>query len=78
MRTIDLVLVEGSEVPKLWTSTFSAKHRVMAMVACNLRAEGRRDKGRIGCLRDRKVLRKDLATVSNHGHLGSGLKEAPA
>jgi hypothetical protein len=42
----------------------------MAMVICILRAEGRRDKGRIGCLRDRKVLRKDLAMVSSHGHLG--------
>jgi hypothetical protein len=35
-----------------------------------LRAEGRRDNGRIGCFRDRKVLRKDLATVSSRGHLG--------
>jgi hypothetical protein len=50
MRTIDLVLVEGYEVPKLWTSTFSAKHRVMALVICRLRAEERRAKGRIGCL----------------------------
>jgi hypothetical protein len=35
-----------------------------------LRAEGRRDNGRIGCLRDKKVLRKDLAVVSSRGHLG--------
>jgi hypothetical protein len=70
MRTVDLVLVESSEVPKLWTSAFSAKRRVMVMVICRLRAEGRRAKGRIGCLRDRKVLRKDLAAVSSHGHLG--------
>jgi hypothetical protein len=40
------------------------------MVICILRAEGRRDKGRIGGLRDRKVLRKDLVVVSSHGHLG--------
>jgi hypothetical protein len=36
----------------------------------HLRAEGRRDNGRIGCLRDKKVLRKDLTTVSSRGHLG--------
>ena len=46
------------------------------MVIWRLRVEGRRDKGRIGCLRDRKVLRKDLAMVSSHGHLGRWLKEA--
>jgi hypothetical protein len=40
------------------------------MVICRLRAEGRRDKGQIGCLRDRKVLRKDFAAVSSRGHLG--------
>ena len=45
MRTIDSVLAESFEVPKLWKSTFSAKHRVMAMVICKLRAEGRRAKG---------------------------------
>jgi hypothetical protein len=28
------------------------------------------DKGQIGCLQDRKVLRKDLVAVSRHGHLG--------
>jgi hypothetical protein len=47
------------------------------MVICRLRVEGRRDKGQIGCRRERKLLRKDLAVVSSHGHLGSGLKEAP-
>jgi hypothetical protein len=40
------------------------------MVICRLRAEGWRAKGRIGCLRERKVLRKDLAVVSSRGHLG--------
>jgi hypothetical protein len=70
MRTVDMVLVESYEVPKLWTSSFLAKHRVMVMVICILRAQGRRDKGRIDFLRDKKVLRKDLATVSSHGHLG--------
>jgi hypothetical protein len=50
----------------------------MALVICRLRAEERRAKGRIGCPRDRKVPRKDLATVSSRGHLGGGLKEAPA
>jgi hypothetical protein len=43
----------------------------MAMVICRLSVEGRRDKGQIGRLRDKKILRKDLATVSSHGHLGS-------
>jgi hypothetical protein len=38
------------------------------MVICSLRDEGRRAKGRIGGLQDRKVLRKDLATDSSHGH----------
>jgi hypothetical protein len=42
----------------------------MAMVICILRAEGRRDKGRIGGLRDKKVIRKDLATISSRGHMG--------
>jgi hypothetical protein len=70
MRTVDLVLVEGSKVPKLWTSAFSAKCSVMSMVVCRLRVEGRRAKGRIGCLRERKMLRKDLEAVSSHGHLG--------
>jgi hypothetical protein len=42
----------------------------MAMVICILRFEGRRVKGRIGGLRDKKVLRKDLSAVSSHGHLG--------
>jgi hypothetical protein len=49
----------------------------MAMFICRLRAEERRTKVRIGCIRDKKVLRKDLVTVSNRGHPGSGLKEAP-
>jgi hypothetical protein len=40
------------------------------VVICRLKAEGRRDKGRIGCLQDRKVLRKDLDMVSSPGHLG--------
>jgi hypothetical protein len=44
------------------------------MVIYRLRPEGRRDKGRIGCLQDRKVLRKDLAMVTWEG----GLKEAHA
>ena len=70
MRTVDPVLAKISEVLKLWTSAFSAKRRVMVMVICRLRAEGRRAKGRIGFLRDRKVLRKDLAAVSIRGHLG--------
>jgi hypothetical protein len=76
MRTIDLVLVESHEVLKLWKSTFSAKCRVMALVICRLRAEERRAKGTIGCPRDKKVPRKDLARVSSHGHLRGGLKEA--
>jgi hypothetical protein len=58
------------EVLKLFTSTFSAKRVVVAMVIYKLRAEGRRAKGRIGCLRDRKVIRKALTAVSIHGHLG--------
>jgi hypothetical protein len=70
MRTLDMVLVEGSKVLKLWTSSFSSKRRVMDMVVYKLRVEGRRDKGRIGCLCDRKMLTKDLAVVSIHGHLG--------
>jgi hypothetical protein len=40
------------------------------MVICRLRAEGRRAKGRTGGLRDKKGLRKDLAAVSSHCHLG--------
>jgi hypothetical protein len=70
----DLVLAKSFEVSKLWKSTFSAKRRVMAMVICRLRAEGRRDKGRICGLQDKKVLRKDLVVVTWEG----GLKEAPA
>jgi hypothetical protein len=70
MRTVDPVLAESSEVPKLWTSAFSAKHKVVAMVICRLRAGGGRAKGRIGCLHARKVLRKDLVAVSSCGHLG--------
>jgi hypothetical protein len=70
MRIVDLVLVEHSEVPKLWENAFSVKGGVMAVFICILRAEGRRDKGQIGCLRDRKVIRKDLVTVSSYGHLG--------
>jgi hypothetical protein len=42
----------------------------MVMVIFILRAGGRRSKGRIDCLRDKKVIRKDLAAVSSHGHLG--------
>jgi hypothetical protein len=42
----------------------------MDVVICRLRDEGRRDKERIGGLRDRKVIRKDLTLVSSHGHLG--------
>jgi hypothetical protein len=42
----------------------------MVVVICRFRAEGRRAKGQIGGLRDRKVLRKDLAAVSSHVHLG--------
>jgi hypothetical protein len=45
MRIVDPVLAESSEVPKLCTSTFSAKRRVMVVVICRLRDEGRRDKG---------------------------------
>jgi hypothetical protein len=40
------------------------------VVICMLRGEGWRAKGRIGCLRDIKVLRKDLNVVSSCGHLG--------
>jgi hypothetical protein len=69
MMTVDPFRDESFEVLKLWTSAFSAKHRVMAMVICRLRAEERRDKGQIGCLRDIKVLRRDLAIVSSCGHL---------
>jgi hypothetical protein len=35
-----------------------------------LRAEGRRDNGQIGCIQEIKVLRKDLVAISSHGHLG--------
>jgi hypothetical protein len=42
MRNIDLVLAKSSKVLKLWTSTFLAKCKVMALVICRLRAkEGR-------------------------------------
>jgi hypothetical protein len=78
MRTVDPVFTKSSKVSKLWTRSFSAKCRVMVMVICILRAEGMRSKGRISCLRDIKVPRKDLVAVSSHGHLGSGLKEALA
>jgi hypothetical protein len=74
MWTVDPVLVESFEILKLWKSAFLAKRRVMSMVICTLGDEGRRAKGRIGCLRDRKVLRKHLAMVTWEG----GLKEAPA
>jgi hypothetical protein len=70
MRTIDPVLAESFEVLEALDNRFLAKRRVMAGVICRLRTEGRRAKGRIGCLRDKKVLRKDLATVSSLGHLG--------
>jgi hypothetical protein len=70
MRTLDLVLDESSEVSKLLTSTFSTKLRVMVMFICIFISKGRRDKGRLGCLQDRKVLRKDLSVVSSCGHLG--------
>jgi hypothetical protein len=50
MRTVDPVLAKSSEVSKLWTSAFPAKYRVMAMVICILRVEGRRAKGQIGGL----------------------------
>jgi hypothetical protein len=46
----------------------------MVMVICILRSEGTRDKGSIGCLRDKKVLRKDLVTISSCGHLGRWLE----
>jgi hypothetical protein len=42
----------------------------MTMVVCSSRAEERRAKGIFGCLRDRKVLREDLAMVSSRDHLG--------
>jgi hypothetical protein len=45
MRVVDLVLVEIFEVPKLWTNTFSVKHKVMVVVICILRVEGSMDKG---------------------------------
>jgi hypothetical protein len=77
MSTVDLVLVESPKVMKLLTTTFSAKRRVMALVICRLRAEERRAKHRIGCPRDIKVRRKDLAAVSSHAHLGGDLKEVP-
>jgi hypothetical protein len=48
----------------------------MALVISRLRVEERRSKGRIGCPRDKKVPKKDLAAVSSRGHLRSGLKEA--
>ena len=70
MRTIDLGLDESSEVLNLWKSTFSAKRRVMVMVICRLRVEGRRAKDRIGGIRDIKVIRKDLAMVFSRDHLG--------
>ena len=60
-----MVLVEGSKVLKLWTSSFSSKRRVMDMVICRSRDEERRAKGIFGCLRDRKVIREDLATISS-------------
>jgi hypothetical protein len=50
----------------------------MNMVICRLRAEGRKAKGRIGCPRDRKVIRKDLVVVSSHGHLGRWFEGSPA
>jgi hypothetical protein len=73
-RIIDPVLAKSYKVLKLWTSTFSAKHRVMVVVICILRAEGRRSKGQIGGIRDKKVIRKDLAMVSGCGHLGGWFK----
>jgi hypothetical protein len=63
------------KVLKIWESVFLAKRRVMELVICRLRVEERRAKGIIGCPRDRKVLRKDLAPGSSRGHLGGGLKE---
>jgi hypothetical protein len=54
MSIIDLVLVESPEVPKLLAIVVSSKHRFMALVICRLRDEERRDKGRIGCPRDKK------------------------
>jgi hypothetical protein len=70
MRTVDPVLAKSSEVLKLSTRDFSTKRRVVVMVICRLRVEGRSAKGQIGCLRERKVLRKDLAAVASRGHLG--------
>ena len=49
----------------------------MALIICILRDEESLAKGIIGFTRDRKVPRKDLATVSSPGHLGGGLKEVP-
>jgi hypothetical protein len=40
------------------------------MVICRLRDEGRRAKVQVGCLRDIKVIMKDLVVVPSHGHLG--------
>jgi hypothetical protein len=39
MRTADLVLAKSFKVPKIWTNSFSAKYRVMALVICRFRAE---------------------------------------
>jgi hypothetical protein len=72
-----LVLTKSPKVLKLWTSVLSTKCRVMALVICSLTAEQRRDKGRFGSPRDRKVPRKDLVIVSSRGVLGGGLKEVP-
>jgi hypothetical protein len=49
-RTVDPILAKSYEVPKLWKRAFSAKHRVMVMVICRLRAEGRMAKDRISYL----------------------------
>jgi hypothetical protein len=43
----------------------------MVMVICILSIEGRREKGRIGCLQDKNELKRDLAVVTLEG----GLKE---
>jgi hypothetical protein len=66
------------EVLKIWKIYFAAKCRVMATVIFILRAEERMAKGRIGCLRERKVLRKGLATFLVMVTWEGGLKEAPA
>jgi hypothetical protein len=66
-KTVDLVLVESLEA---LDKQFSAKCRVFSMIICRSRAEDRRAKVRFGCLRDRKVLREDLASVSSRDHLG--------